>query len=98
MTNRMKSATATKSPVRKSVAELEVDYDVARDIISQYFAMTASELSAEKNSKSPSQVKVGELESRLKLLHQEKMHLSLDNLELISKVFTTYVPIVKQKA
>jgi hypothetical protein len=98
MTNRTKSATATKTPVRKSVDELEADYDVARDIISQYFAMTASELSSEKTSKSPSQDKVGELESKLKVLHQEKMQLSRDNLELISKVFTTYVPIVKQKA
>lgn len=98
MTNRTKSSKATKTPVRKSLDELEADYDVARDIISQYFAMTARELSAEKSSKSPSQGKVRELESRLKVLHQEKMQLSRDNLELISKVFTTYVPIMKQKA
>ncbi|MBX9670673.1 MAG: hypothetical protein K2X93_23925 [Candidatus Obscuribacterales bacterium] len=98
MTNRMKSATATKAPVRKSVDELEADYAVARDIISQYFAMTASELSAEKNSKSPSQDKVEQLESRLKTLHQEKMQLCRDNFDLITKVFTTYVPLVKQKA
>ena len=84
-----------KTQSRKSADELEVDYDVARDIISQYFAVTATELASEKRSKSPSQDKVEELESRLKELYQDKMQLSCDNTALITKAFTVYAPILK---
>jgi hypothetical protein len=95
MSSRTKSATVTKTPAGKCPDQLEVDCAIARDIISQYFAVTATQLAAEKDSPSPDETKVGTLEARLKELHQEKMQLSTNTADLIKKAFTTYAKVLK---
>jgi hypothetical protein len=97
MSSRTKSATVTKAPAGKCLDELEVDCDIARDIISQYFAVTASELASEKDNKSPDKDRIGALETRLQELHQEKMQLSTVNAEMITKAFTMYAKVMKDK-
>lgn len=76
--------------------QLEIDWDIARDIIAEYFAVTARELAHAKDSESFDSTTINELETRLKKLHQEKLHISSHNSELIKKAFTEYAPALKK--
>lgn len=76
--------------------QLEINCAIARDIISQYFAVTATELATEKDSPSPNnKARIEALEATLKELHQEKMQLSTDKADLIKKAFTAYAKVMK---
>lgn len=75
----------------------DVTYEIARDIISRYFAITACELAEEKARKNLDTEAIEQLEGRLKLLHKERIELSTYNIALISKVFTEYVMAIKER-
>lgn len=76
--------------------QLEVDWDIARDIIAEYFAITASQLAQARNSELVDSTRINELERRLEKLHQEKMQISSDDSELIKKAFTEYAQVLKK--
>jgi len=75
---------------------VEIDWEIARDIIAQYFAVTAGELANAKENELSGSVRIQELETRLKKLRQEKMQLTSDNTNLINKAFTEYAQALRK--
>lgn len=73
----------------QSQDEAEIDCEVAREIISQYFAMTSIAMAGARTKKI-----AAVLETRLRQLHREKMALAPSNQKLIAKILQEYGPIV----
>jgi hypothetical protein len=76
--------------------QLEVDWDIARDIIAEYLAITASQLAHARNSELVDTTRINELETRLGKLHQEKLQISSGDSELIRRAFTEYAQELKK--
>lgn len=70
--------------------ELQIDCEVAAEIIAAYFARCAIRLAAEKRESSPNEEMISALEAQLRELHQEKMELGVDNSKLIEKALYIY--------
>lgn len=85
---------ATK--LKKTTDELQIDCEVAAEIIAAYFARCAKQLAAEKRKASPNDEKINALESQLRELHREKMELGVDNTKLIEKALYIYSDNLKQ--
>ncbi|MBP9092235.1 hypothetical protein KBI23_14495 [bacterium] len=79
---------ATK--LTKTNDELQVDCEVAAEIIAAYFARCANRLAAEKRKSLPNEEMISALESQLRQLHKEKMELDVDNTKLIEKALYIY--------
>lgn len=79
---------ATK--LTKTNDELQVDCEVAAEIIAAYFARCANRLAAEKRKSCPNEEMISALESQLRELHQERMLLGVDNTKLIEKALYIY--------
>lgn len=90
-----KSATATKARAEKSPERLQIECDVAREIISQYLAISAKEAAAEKRTDSPEPERIRVIEARICELYKEQMEIGIDTPELIKKAYDFYAQKVK---
>lgn len=84
---------ATK--LKKTTDELQVDCEVAAEIIAAYFARCAKQLAAEKRMPAPNEEKINALEALLRDLHREKMELGVENTQLIEKALYIYPDCLK---
>ncbi len=76
--------------LNKTNDELQVDCEVAAEIIAAYFSRCAIRLAAEKRKSSPNEEMISALDAQLRKLHQEKMELGVDNSKLIEKALYIY--------
>jgi hypothetical protein len=87
---------ATKLPPKKSTDELQIDCEVAAEVIAEYFAYCAKQLAEERDTSSPNQEKIEALESQLRELKREKMSLGVENSDVIKKALYIYAPLLKR--
>jgi hypothetical protein len=84
---------ATKLPAKKTTGELQIDYEVASEIIAEYFALVAKQLANEKRQPTPNPEKIKSFESQLLKLKHEKMNLSDE--KVIHNAMYNYAPLLK---
>ncbi len=87
---------ATKLPAKKTTDELQIDCEVAAEVIAEYFAFCAKQLAKEKKNASPNADKIKTLEAKLVELNREKLALGPDNADVINKALYIYAPLLKK--
>jgi hypothetical protein len=78
------------------VDEPKIDCGSAHAIMAQYIALTETALYCEKESESPDETRIQELEAKLRELELEKKQIYADNTGLIKKILTEYVKFLKK--
>lgn len=86
---------ATK--LKKTTDELQIDCEVAAEVIAEYFAFCAKQLAEEKEQASPNLEKVEAIEAQLMALKKEKMAIGADS-AVINKTLYVYAPLLKKRA
>ncbi len=89
---------ATKPLVKKTFDELQIDCEVASEVIAEYFAFCAKEMSDELDNLQPNQEKLDALEAQLLELKKEKRAISVESPEVINKALYVYAPLLKKRA
>lgn len=84
--------------IKKTTDELQIDCEVAVEVIAEYFAFLAKELADEKENPSPNLEKIEALETQLLELKREKMSIGVDNSAGINKALYVYAPLLKKGA
>jgi len=79
----------------KTADELQIDCEIAADVIAEYVAFWAKHLAEEKHKSSPNLDKVEALETQVRELKREKMSLGADNLSLVIKALYVYSDVLK---
>lgn len=88
---------STKLPTKKTKDELQVDCEVAAEVLAECFAYFAKQLAAEKKNAAPNEDKIQTLEAKLLELKREKMALSVDNPTGINNVLYTLAPLLRKE-
>ena len=87
---------ATK--LKKTADELQIDCEVASEVIAEYFAFCAKQLAEEKDQASPNLEKIEAIEVQLLALKKEKMSIGVDNSAVINKALYVYAPLLTKRA
>lgn len=80
----------------KTADELQIDCEIAADVIAEYVAFWAKRLAEEKHESSPNLEKVEALETQIRELKREKMSLGADNPPLVNKALYVYTEVLKK--
>lgn len=80
--------------VKKSSYQLQIDCEVANEVLSECLAYFAKRLSAEKKRETSDQDKINALEAQLTELHNAKMELSLERADIVSKALHVWAPLL----
>lgn len=83
--------------LKKTNEELEVDCEVALEVISEMFAFCAKQLAEANASDNPDRAEITTLEKELALLKHEKMSIGLDNPDVLNKALFYYAPLLKKR-
>ncbi len=86
---------ATK--LRKTIDELQVDCEVAAEVLAEALAFCAKELAQERDAEFPNQEKIETLEKQVIELKRDQMSISVDNTDLIHKALYFYAPLLKKR-
>lgn len=84
--------------VKKTTAELQIECEVASEVIAECVALYAQELSEERDLESPNPAKIEALEQRVRELKQLKRALRVDDTAAVDKVLFSYAPLLKKRA
>jgi hypothetical protein len=88
---------ATKPLLNKSTDELQIECEVASEVIAEYFAFCAKELADEKDNSAPNLEKIEALEAQLLELKREKMSIGVENSAVIHRALYVYAPLLKKR-
>ena len=88
---------ATKPLVKKTIDELQLDCEVAAEVLAETLAFCAKELAEERDAESPNQEKIETLEKQVLELKREKMSIGVENTEVINKALYFYAPLLKKR-
>lgn len=87
---------ATKLPAKKTTDELQIDCEVAAEVLAECFAYFAKQLAEEKKSPAPNQDKVRTLEAKLLELKRDEMALGTENKDLINSALYVWAPLLRK--
>jgi hypothetical protein len=87
---------ATKLPAKKTTDELQIDCEVAAEVIAECFAYLAKQLADEKKCAMPNEDKIQTLESKLLELKRDKMSLSPENAAVINNALYFLAPLLRK--
>ena len=83
--------------VKKTTEELQIDCEVASEVLAECLALYAKELAEERDLESPNPAKIEALEKRVGEIKQLRMSLSVENTAAIDKVLFSYAPLLKKR-
>ena len=89
---------ATKPLSKKTIDELQIDCEVAAEVLAETLAFCAKELAEERDVEFPNQEKIQALEMQVLALEGEKMSIGVDNIEIINRALYFYAPLLKKRA
>ena len=87
---------ATKLPAKKTTDELQIDCEVAAEVLAECFAYFAKQLAEEKKNLQPNEDKVKTLEAKLVELKNDKMTLGTDNEKVINNALYFLAPPLRK--
>lgn len=87
---------ATKLPAKKTTDELQIDCEVAAEVLAECFAYFAKHLAAEKKSPSQNEDKVRTLEAKLLELKRDEMALGTENEDVINNALYVWAPLLRK--
>ena len=88
---------ATRPLVKKTTDELQIDCEVASEVIAEYLAFCAKGLAEERDAEFPDPEKIQALETQVRELKREKISIGLDNSAVINKSLYVYAPLLKKR-
>jgi hypothetical protein len=88
----------TQPLFKKTTDELQIDCEIAVEVIAEYLAFCARELAGERDVEFPKTEKIDALEKQVRELKREKMAIGIEHIELINKALYVYAPLLKKRA
>lgn len=88
---------STKLPPKKSLDQLQVDCEVAAEILAECMAYFAKQLATEKKLPQPNLDKVEALESKLDEIKRHQLSLSPQNPKLINDALYIWAPLLRKE-
>lgn len=88
---------AAKPLIQKAIDEMEIDCEVAAEVLTEVLAFCAKELAEEKDAEDPNQEKIKTLEKQILELKRDKMSIGAENTDAINKALYFYAPLLKKR-
>jgi hypothetical protein len=88
---------ATTPLIKKTIDELQIDCEVAAEVLAETLAFCAKQLAEEREASSPNQEKIETLEKQVLELKRDKMSIGMENTEVINKALYFYAPLLKKR-
>lgn len=86
-----------KPLIQKPIDEMQIDCEVATEVLTEVLAFCAKKLAEERDAEYPNQEKIETLEKQVLELKRDKMSIGLDNTEVINKALYYYAPLLKRR-
>lgn len=87
----------TKPLIQKTHDELQIDCEVAAEVLAETLAFCAKELADERDAEYPNLEKIETLEKQVLELKRDKMSIGVDKTEVINKALYFYAPLLKKR-
>lgn len=94
---RVENPNAAQPLVKKTTNELQIDCEVAAEILAEMLAFCAKELAEEADADTQNLEKIETLEKQILELKRDKLSIGLDNTEVINKALYFYAPLLKKR-
>ncbi|MBI1271744.1 hypothetical protein GC174_15055 [bacterium] len=87
-----------KPLIQKAIDEMQIDCEVAVEVLTEVLAFCSKELAKEMDADYPNQEKIETLEKQVLELKRDKMSIGAESTDVINKALYFYAPLLKRRA